>query len=135
MEGLTTKVYKSVKCYWRRRGYQRLGTTNTRSQKRQSRVWRIRVNPRLKLNLKVKVSWSPRKLFIGLRDAYVNIMMKMANTTVVRGRTVSGYSADGFGKTAIKEYDEKIIIEICKSLASMNNHQQQISSQSIACSV
>lgn len=82
---------------------------------------RIKINPRLK----IKLGGSPRKWFLGLRDAYVKIMMKLANTSVVRGRTTTGFSGDGFGKTTmVKEYDEKMIIEIYKALAIKPNHQQ-----------
>ncbi|KAJ0520548.1 hypothetical protein HanIR_Chr10g0460631 [Helianthus annuus] len=133
MDGLTAKVYNGVKCYWRTRGYHRLTTTGGHEQQPRRtprRVWRIRLNRRLKL----KLPRSPIKIFVGLRDAYVNMMMKLANTSVVRGRTVSGYNGDAFGKiNMVKEYDEKIIIEICKSLAVRENNQHQISSQ-IACS-
>ncbi|KAI3805878.1 hypothetical protein L1987_21765 [Smallanthus sonchifolius] len=131
MDGLTAKVYNGVKCYWRTRGYHRLGgrkqEQSGRQPRRRRRLGRIRLNRKLKL----KLPMSPRKLFIGLRDAYVRIMMKLANTSVVRGRTIAGYNGDGFGKTmTVKEYDEKVIIEICKNLAIRQN---QISSQ-IACS-
>ncbi|KAL8252906.1 hypothetical protein R6Q59_036599 [Mikania micrantha] len=123
MEVITTKLYNSVKCYWRPTSYNRLDTTATygdlrmeesrprRQKRRQMR--RIRVAPRLKL----KLTRSPRKLFIQIRDAYVKIMMKLANTSVVRGTTMTGCNGDGFGKTMIKECDEKIIIEILKNLA------------------
>ncbi|XP_071713978.1 uncharacterized protein [Rutidosis leptorrhynchoides] len=129
MEGLTTKVYNGVKCYLRTRGYDRLGTTGanfseyeeasggTRRRRRKRSLLRIRINPRLKINL----GGSPRKLFIGLRDAYVKIMMKLANTSVVRGRTMTGFSGDGFGKTMVREYDEKMIIEIYEALAIKRN--------------
>ncbi|XP_076934768.1 uncharacterized protein LOC143601176 [Bidens hawaiensis] len=121
MEGLTAKVYNGVSSYWRTRGYRRLGGPEKHSGRPRRRMWRVRLNRRLKL----KLPKSPRKIFISLRDAYVNIMMKLANTSVVRGRTVTGYNADGFGKT-IKEYDEKIIIEICKNLAIRQNRQHQV---------
>ncbi|KAI3759999.1 hypothetical protein L1987_50387 [Smallanthus sonchifolius] len=135
MDGMTAKVYNGVKCYWRTRGYNRLGTSGREQEqsgqqpRRRRRLWRIRLN----LKLKFKLPRSPKKVFIGLRDAYVRIMMKLANTSVVRGITVAGYNGDGFGKTmTVKEYDEKVIIEICKNLAIRQN---QISSQSqIACS-
>ncbi|XP_071741384.1 uncharacterized protein [Rutidosis leptorrhynchoides] len=147
MEGLTTKVYDGVKCYSRTRGYDRLATTTNATstglgeceevfggtmrqmsrRKIRRRLLRFRINPRLK----IKLGGSPRKLFLGLRDAYVKIMMKLANTSIVRGRTMTGFSGDGFGKTTVKEYDEKMIIEIYKALAINRNHQlhDQIPSQ------
>nr|XP_043638441.1 uncharacterized protein LOC122609461 [Erigeron canadensis] len=142
MEGLSTKVYNGVKCYWRRRGYQRLGTSTASAvhnghaeavpdaKRRRRKLWRININPRLR----IKVRRSPKKFFLGLRDAYVKIMMKLANTSVVRGRTMTGYNVDGFGKTTIKEYDEKMIIEIYKVLAIKQNHQHEIQSR-VVCSV
>ncbi|KAJ9543167.1 hypothetical protein OSB04_022874 [Centaurea solstitialis] len=131
MEGLTTKVYRGVKGYCRRRGYKRLGSA-TEPKRRTSR-WRIKITPRLKL----KLSCSPKRWFLGLRDAYVKIMMKMANSSVVRCRTMSsGHVGEGFGMTPNKEYDEKMIIEIYKTLAMRQGQlgTQQIPSQ-IACPV
>ncbi|CAH1447565.1 unnamed protein product [Lactuca virosa] len=140
MEGLTTTVYKSVKGCWRARGYQRLGTSTShdsagreeeeeeksgsksrRLRRRKRRFWRFRINPRLTLKLK------PRKLFIGIRDAYMMIMMKLASSSVVRGRTMGG---EGFGTMAMKEYDEKMIMEIYKTLAMRQG--QLIPSQNIS---
>ncbi|XP_076943162.1 uncharacterized protein LOC143613303 [Bidens hawaiensis] len=122
MEGLTAKVYNGVSSYWRSRGYRRLDGPEKNSGRPRRRMWRVRLNRRLKL----KLPRSPRKIFISLRDAYVNIMMKLANTSVVRGRTVTGYNGVGFGKTMVKEYDEKVIIEICKNLAIRQNQQHRI---------
>ncbi|MFS8005098.1 hypothetical protein Hanom_Chr13g01233451 [Helianthus anomalus] len=136
MEGLTTKVYNIVKSHWRRRGYHRLGTTtNTivhgdheeKSKPRRRRKWRVRIPPRLKL----KLARSPQKLFIRLRDAYVQLMMKLANTSAVRGRTMIGCNGDGYGKMMIKEYDEKIVIEIYKNVVIGKDHQHQSSSHNV----
>ncbi|KAI3506552.1 hypothetical protein L1887_21111 [Cichorium endivia] len=138
MEGVTTRLYKGVKGYWRTRGYQRLATTSLHTHsgqeesgskprrcRRRRRFWRIRISPRLTLKLK------PRKFFIGLRDAYVKIMMKLANSSVVRGRSMSGQGGEGFGTIALKEYDEKMIMEIYKTLAMRQGQlvAQQIPSQ------
>ncbi|KAK9067731.1 hypothetical protein SSX86_011842 [Deinandra increscens subsp. villosa] len=139
MEGLTAKVYSGVKCYWRTRRYHRLGTTTAsatddgeQQRRGRRRTWRIRLNPRLKL----KLPRSPKNLFIRLRDGYVRIMMKLANTSVIRGRTMTGgYDGDGFGKeTVVKEYDEKVIIQICKNLAIRRNQQNHQQQQQISCS-
>ncbi|XP_076892929.1 uncharacterized protein LOC143544815 [Bidens hawaiensis] len=126
MEGLTAKVYNGVTSYWRARGYRRLGGPEKHLGRSRRQMWRVRLNRRLKL----KLPRSPRKMFISLRDAYVNIMMKLANTSVVRGRTVTGYNGNGFGKTTGKEYDERVIIEICKNLSVRQNHQHQITCSS-----
>ncbi|PWA65948.1 hypothetical protein CTI12_AA243600 [Artemisia annua] len=138
MEGLSTKVYNGVKCYWKTRGYQRLGTSTsvpdrhgaeesgTRRRRRKRKLFRLRISRRLKLN--------PRKWYIGARDAYVRIMMKLANTSVVRSRTMAGYNGDGFGRPSQKEYDEKMIYEIYKTLSVAQHKQHRIPSQ-VACSV
>ncbi|KAK1412494.1 hypothetical protein QVD17_33791 [Tagetes erecta] len=128
MDGLTTKLYTGVKRYWRTRDYHRLQTTAVlgHDRPRRRRLWRIRLSRKLK----VQLPRSPKRLFISLRDAYVNVMMKLASTSVVRGRTTSDY---GFGKTMSKEYDEKVIVEICRNLENMRNQQLQTSSR-IACS-
>ncbi|KAK9057866.1 hypothetical protein SSX86_022705 [Deinandra increscens subsp. villosa] len=114
MEGLTAKVYNGVKCYWRTRRYHGLVTTaavyGDQQRRERRRTWRSRLNPRLKL----KLPRSPKNLFISLRGGYVRIMMKLANTSVIRGRTMTGgYDGDGFGKaTTSKECDGKVIVEI-----------------------
>ncbi|KAI3783214.1 hypothetical protein L2E82_13279 [Cichorium intybus] len=117
MEGITTRVYKGVKGYWRRRRYQRLGgkTRDESGPKRRSRFWRIRITPKLKLKFKWRCS--PKKLLIGIRDGYVRMMMRMANSSVVAGSGGYGDGIAKFGLKPVKEYDEKMIIEIYKSLA------------------
>ncbi|XP_076896222.1 uncharacterized protein LOC143549118 [Bidens hawaiensis] len=120
MEGITTRVYRGVKGYWRRRRYERLGG-NVSGLNRQRRSWRIRITSKLKLKVikkKLKLRYCyPKKLLTGLRDGYVNMMMRMANSPVV---AVTGGYGDGFAKFGmrpVKEYDEKWILEIYKTLA------------------
>ncbi|KAI3449429.1 hypothetical protein Pfo_006094 [Paulownia fortunei] len=128
MEGVSASVYKGIKGYWRRKGYERL---NAGGRKRKTRVvelgssadgstrrrrfWRIKLTRRLKLKLR----FSPKKLLLGLRDAYVNMMMKIANSRVIGSGFGGGYPSDGvtgFGLRPIKEYDERTIVEIYKSI-------------------
>ncbi|KAG8389536.1 hypothetical protein BUALT_Bualt02G0239500 [Buddleja alternifolia] len=125
MEGISANVYKGIKGYWRRRGYERLNGGGRRrktrvvelasaadgSTRRRRRFWRIKLTPRLKMKLR----FSPKKFLLGLRDAYVNMMNRIANTRVIGG----GYGGDvvtGFGLRPIKEYDERMIVEIYKSI-------------------
>ncbi|GFQ02465.1 hypothetical protein PHJA_002390400 [Phtheirospermum japonicum] len=128
MEGVSNAVYKGIKGYWRRKGYERLdgggggrkrkvrvvklaSAATGEGSKRRRRFWRIKLTPRLKLKLR----FSPKKFLIGLRDAYVNMMMKIANSRVIGG----GYPGDGvmgFGLRPVKEYDERMIVEIYKSI-------------------
>ncbi|KAI3773180.1 hypothetical protein L6452_04384 [Arctium lappa] len=117
MEGLRTRVYRGVKRYWGRRHYERLGgkTRNESGTKQRKRFWRIRITPKLKLKLKLR--YSPRKLIVRIRDSYVNMMMKMANSPVVASSGGYGEGMARFGMRPAKEYDEKMIIEIYKSLA------------------
>ncbi|GKB51912.1 hypothetical protein Tco_0902665 [Tanacetum coccineum] len=138
MEGLSTKVYNGVKCYWKTRGYQRLGSSTnvpdrhggeesgTRGTRRKRKFFRLRISPRLKLK--------PKKWYTRARDAYVRIMMKLANTSVVRSRTMTGYNGDGFGRPSNKEYDNKIIYEIYKTLSVAQHKQHRVPTQ-VACSV
>lgn len=73
--------------------------------------------PRLKLKLKLR--FSPKKFLLGLRDAYVNMMMKIANTRVIAGGFGGAYTGSGvaeFGLRPMKEYDERMLVEIYKSI-------------------
>lgn len=132
MEGVSATVYKGIKGYWRRKGYERL---NGGGRKRKTRVvelasvaegstrrrrfWRIKLTPRLKLKLR----FSPKKFLLGLRDAYVNMMVRLANTRVIGGGGGGGFGGGypgdvvtGFGMRPVKEYDERMIVEIYKSI-------------------
>ncbi|KAG6785063.1 hypothetical protein POTOM_010786 [Populus tomentosa] len=119
MEGVSARIYTKMKEYWSRRGYERingsgptrrswpveLGSVTTTSRRRRRRfAWRMKVKPKLKA---LKMS-SPKRCFVWLRDAYVKMMLGFANSRAIR--TV-GYG-DGIGARPIKEYDEKMIIEI-----------------------
>ncbi|CAN8267827.1 unnamed protein product [Cochlearia groenlandica] len=108
------------KRYWRRRwrGYEKLlhvsdtkkTTRVNKDPTRKKRFWRrIKIVPKLKILRKA----SPKKLFVWLRDSYVNMMMRLANSRVIGS---SGYAGSGFGSGPIKEYDEKMLVEIYKSI-------------------
>ncbi|XP_057473830.1 uncharacterized protein LOC130762188 [Actinidia eriantha] len=116
-------MYGGLKRYWKRKGYERLNGSGCRRKTRvelgrrtgsgshrRRRFWRIKITPRLRFN--------PRKFLMGLRDAYVNFMLRIANTRVMSG----GYggavdpSSGGFGRVPLKEYDEKMIVQIYNSL-------------------
>ncbi|KAI3800913.1 hypothetical protein L1987_29013 [Smallanthus sonchifolius] len=116
MEAITNRVYRGVKGYWRRRRYERLAGNENR---RKRLFWRIRITSKLKLKLKkkLKLRYSPKKLLIGIRDGYVNMMMRMANSPVVAGTGGYGEGTAKFGMRPAKEYDEKLVIEIYKTLA------------------
>ncbi|KAL7172060.1 hypothetical protein ACSBR2_031703 [Camellia fascicularis] len=123
MEGVSVTMYRELKGYWRKRGYERLNGTGRRrktrvelaragggSNRRCRRFWRIKISPKLR--------FSPKKFLIGLRDAYVSFMLRIGDSRVIS----SGFgglvddSMGGFGRRPVKEYDEKMIVEIYKSL-------------------
>ncbi|XP_073148071.1 uncharacterized protein [Henckelia pumila] len=131
MEGISGAVCNGIRSYWRRKGYQRfnggarrkrkmrvveLGSASVDGSVRRRRFWRIKLTPRLNLRLR---AFSPKKLLLGLRDAYVNMMLKIANTSVINsgfGGAVAGNGVGGFGMRPLKEYDERMILEIYKSI-------------------
>ncbi|KAJ6680119.1 hypothetical protein OIU79_019766 [Salix purpurea] len=124
MEGVSATMYTKMKGYWRRRGYERingsgwirrnqpveLGSGGSTSRRRRRRRFslRIKIKPKLKI---LKMS-SPKKFFVWLRDAYVKMMLGLANSRAIG---TSGFG-DSFGARPVKEYDEKMIIQIYKSL-------------------
>ncbi|XP_057786790.1 uncharacterized protein LOC131004182 [Salvia miltiorrhiza] len=130
MEGVSTTVYKGIRGYWRRKGYERIDAAGRKRKTRvvelgsaadgsaaapRRRSWRIKLTPRLKLKLR----FSPKKLLLGLRDAYVGMMMKIANTRMIGSGFGGGFGGDGvtgFGMRPTKEYDERMIVEIYKSI-------------------
>ncbi|KAL2556656.1 hypothetical protein Fot_01395 [Forsythia ovata] len=126
MESVPATLYSGIKGYWKKNGYGRLNGTACRKKKirvvklasvngsnRRRRFWRIKLTPSLKLKLK----FSPKKLLLRLRDAYVNIMMRISNTPALGGGfTWPEYGGSGFGRKPLKEYDERMIAEIYKSV-------------------
>ncbi|CAL1397537.1 unnamed protein product [Linum trigynum] len=138
MEGISPTVYTKMKRYWRRQGYRRIhggssSATSTRieqvelggGRRRRRMTWRIKIKPKLKFLHKLS---SPKKFFIWLRDAYVRMMLGFANSAGGGMVGAAGYGGDGvssFGRRAVKEYDEKMILQIYKSLvmAESNSHQ------------
>uniref|UniRef100_A0A6M2EGI1 Uncharacterized protein n=1 Tax=Populus davidiana TaxID=266767 RepID=A0A6M2EGI1_9ROSI len=129
MEGVSARIYTKMKEYWSRRGYERingsgrtrrswpveLGSVTTTSRRRRRRfAWRMKVKPKLKA---LKMS-SPKRCFVWLRDAYVKMMLGFANSRAIG---TAGYG-DGIGARPIKEYDEKMIMKIYKSLVIAQGH-------------
>ncbi|XP_034227229.1 uncharacterized protein LOC117636699 [Prunus dulcis] len=127
MEGVSTSMYKGLRGYWRRRGYEKLsgsgGLTELRSGgKRRARRIRIKIKMGRKLKLsflRIRRMPSPKKLLVWLRDAYVKLMLGFANSGMFStgyGGPMCDYGTGSFGKGPLKEYDEKMIVEIYKSL-------------------
>ncbi|KAB5569492.1 hypothetical protein DKX38_003285 [Salix brachista] len=124
MEGVSARMHRKMKGYWSRSGYERIngsgrirrnrpaemGSGTTTSRRRRF-TWRIKVRPKLKI---LKMS-SPKKLFVWLRDAYVKMMLRFGNSRAI-GDAGYGDRIAAFGARPIKEYDDKMIAEIYKSL-------------------
>ncbi|KAL6978339.1 hypothetical protein U1Q18_020009 [Sarracenia purpurea var. burkii] len=121
MEDVSARVMN--KWYGKRRGYERLNASGRRRKTRvelagagggthrRRRFWRIKITPKLR--------FSPKKFLVRLRDIYVNFMLRLANSRVITGGIGGGVvdnSIGGFGRRPLKEYDEKMIIQIYKSL-------------------
>lgn len=124
-----------VRGYWMRRKYQRLGGEGRRTKNqrhrhrlglaggdgRRRRFWRIRISPSVAFLRRVV---SPRRFLASLRDAYVRLMLRIANSPAIAGGGSGGgfcsfgpgFAAPAFGRPAIREYDEKMIVEIYKTL-------------------
>ena len=117
MEGVSATMCKGLRGYWKRRGYVKLNGSRRRSRvglgsSRTRRFWRIRVKAKLRIP-------SPKKFFVWLRDAYVKMMLGLANSRMVStgyGGAIGDRGIAAFGNRPLKEYDEKMIIEIYKSL-------------------
>ncbi|XP_065860406.1 uncharacterized protein [Euphorbia lathyris] len=120
MDGVSATMYTKLRTYWRRKGYQRINDSSRRrgntielgGTTRRRRFWRIKIKPKLKL---FKTS-SPKKFLVWLRDAYVKMMLGFANSRVVGPGYGDHPGVTGFGRGPIKEYDEKMIIQIYKSI-------------------
>lgn len=125
MEGISVNVYKGLRSYWKQRGYRRLkngvvsGREDTNpgqesgSGHRGRRTWRVKIGRRIRVLRRVG---SPRKWLTRLRDAYVKMMLNFANTGLVGGGYGGPVCVSGSGKGEFKEYDERVIVEIYKSL-------------------
>ncbi|KAJ0791029.1 hypothetical protein HanPI659440_Chr01g0000921 [Helianthus annuus] len=107
----------NLKRYWQRRSYQRLGATTDESRSKRKWSWKIRMPRRLKIKLRFK--FNPKKFIANVHEAYVRMMMRIASSQVARSGPIGGYGAGGigqFGMRPMKEYDEKMIIQMYNSL-------------------
>ncbi|XP_021763248.1 uncharacterized protein LOC110727966 [Chenopodium quinoa] len=152
MEGISANVYKGIRGYWKRKGYKKLVKNNRNNVQagdpvvdtgsgletkpgqgqgqgrgRRRRFFRVKIGRRMRIWR--KVVGMPKKWLTRLRDAYVNMMLNLANSGLAVGSAAAGfggsveYSGFGYGygsnngnRGQLKEYDEKMIVEIYKSL-------------------
>ncbi|KAF8045567.1 hypothetical protein N665_4702s0002 [Sinapis alba] len=115
--------------YWQKsRGYERLDHGSAKKEKsdRGRNVKRVKFDPstrkrrfwkRIVPKLRVLKRASPKKLLTWLRDAYVNMMLRLANSRVIESSSY-GYGEYGYGSVlaSSREYDEKKLVEIYKSM-------------------
>ncbi|KAJ7973023.1 Binding protein [Quillaja saponaria] len=137
MEGVSVRVYNGLRKYWSRRGYRRLNGSGRRrrskielgsssTQTRRKRFWKIKITPKIRFS---KMGSAPNKFLVWLRDSYVKMMMGLANSPVMSSASGYGYGNGGgalggregdgicvFERAPVKEYDEKMIVQIYKSL-------------------
>ncbi|KAK9057233.1 hypothetical protein SSX86_022068 [Deinandra increscens subsp. villosa] len=110
---------------WRRRGgYRRLDeVVRSKEEGRGKWSWKIRMPRKMKLR-RLKFIISLKKVIGRVHDAYVRMMIRVANSPVVirGGGVIGGYGGgvEGqqlqFGMRPMKEYDEKMIIQMYNSL-------------------
>ncbi|MED6213954.1 hypothetical protein PIB30_098406 [Stylosanthes scabra] len=125
MEGISVRVYKGLKDFQKRRRYQKLNGSGRRSRttrlgSRGTRFWGWRVKAPPKIRIR-RVP-SPKKMLTWLRDAYVRMMLGLANSRVMTmNASATGFGGPWVGPDKPKEYDEKVLVQIYKSLVTTGN--------------
>ncbi|XP_004152233.1 uncharacterized protein LOC101222359 [Cucumis sativus] len=129
-DGVSEKWYQGLRRYWKRKNYKKLNGSSRRRRRlaqvelgstrnTRRRFWRIKISPKFRFLRKIP---SPKKLLLRLRDAYVNMMLGFANSRVFNTSYGGGAAVcdgiPGFGQRLAKEYDEKMILEIYKSVVA-----------------
>ena len=121
------EIYKGgLKQYWKRKEYQRLDGSAAGSRRRSNRVelgdgrrrrrfWRIRISPRLRFLRRLP---SPRRILARIRDAYVKMMLGLASSA---GGYGYGHAVNGFGQQQLKEYDQRMLVEVYKSILAQGH--------------
>ncbi|KAK7259262.1 hypothetical protein RIF29_24864 [Crotalaria pallida] len=133
MEGISgDNMRKGLKEFWKKKGkgYGRLyksgrrrkmetvelggGAATTTTSTRRKR-WRIKISRKIRIP---RIP-SPKKLMLWLRDAYVRMMMSLANSkamSMTASATGNG-GVGGYGRgPPPKEYDDKMLVHMYKSL-------------------
>ncbi|CAL4963950.1 unnamed protein product [Urochloa decumbens] len=135
-----------IKAYWKRRGYYRVDAAaaqrrpplptaelgggvaqpqpppaenGSTGRRRPRRGWRVR---RGQLGRRLLRALSPRRWLVRLRDAYVSAMLRLASSPAVGYGAGAPYCATtphgaAYARpTQLKEYDEKVLVEIYRSI-------------------
>uniref|UniRef100_A0A804KK13 Uncharacterized protein n=2 Tax=Musa acuminata subsp. malaccensis TaxID=214687 RepID=A0A804KK13_MUSAM len=114
-----------LKEYWKRpehrgggdEGRRRLCRAELGGGGHRRRFWRLKISPRLGFLR----ATSPQRILPQIRDAYVRMMLRFARATplgVTYGGGGGGAGAAGFAREPLREYDEKVLVEIYKSLVA-----------------
>ncbi|KAL9235727.1 hypothetical protein vseg_010466 [Gypsophila vaccaria] len=138
MERVSNNIWKGLKRYYNKRDYVKLNNihndekqtqTRTRTRvslsreqsalqgKRRRFYWRVKISRKTRILGRVG---SPKKWITRVRDAYVNMMLKISKSGLVGG-VEYGLGAtvvengDVFGEGRIKEYDEKMLQQVYKN--------------------
>ncbi|WOK96090.1 hypothetical protein Cni_G04797 [Canna indica] len=120
-----------LKGYWKRRGYHhaeggggqgrrhvhRAELGGGRRRRRRRWFWRIKVSPRFNF---LRAA-SPVRILARIRDAYVRMMLRLANATPVGVGYYAGDPGMRFVRPPLKEYDEKVLVEVYKSLIAQGS--------------
>ncbi|GJN32044.1 hypothetical protein PR202_gb20515 [Eleusine coracana subsp. coracana] len=134
-----------IKAYWKRRGYHRLDAAAAQRRpplptaelgggpappqqdeggrrRRRLRGWRVRRG----LGRRILRVLSPRRWLVRLRDAYVSAMLRLAASPAVGYGAGAPYCAaavtHGTRTAQLKEYDEKVLVEIYRSILARGGH-------------
>lgn len=130
MELFPSRLFHSLKRFWRRRRYHRINDVGKKNMKvirlgGGSPRRAIRVRPPARLPLRLLSS--PVKLLARVRDAYINAMLGLA------GRSAASFNtSDAFGAKRIprsrsvrpekgKEFERRLLFEVCKSISASRN--------------
>lgn len=138
------RTYKGgIKAYWKRRGYYRIDAAAAQrrpplptaelggggvaaqppppEERRRRRGWRVRRGGQL--GRRLLRALSPRRWLARLRDAYVSAMLRLASSPAVGYGAGAPYCAattnhgGAFARPPqLKEYDEKVLVEIYRSI-------------------
>ncbi|PKA47941.1 hypothetical protein AXF42_Ash016287 [Apostasia shenzhenica] len=123
---------ESLKAYWKRRAYENLDGDGAGCRRRvrcskielggrrRRRFWRIKASPKLRFPRVM----SPKRFLGRIRDAYVRMMLRFDRATAL---TDCGVVCAGFGVPPLKEYDDRLILQIYGAIAARN---QQIAAAS-----
>lgn len=146
-----------IKAYWKRRGYYRLDAAAAqrrpplptaelgggapqqqqeeggRRRRRRRQGWRVRRG----LGRRLLRVLSPRRWLVRFRDAYVSAMLRLASSPAVGYGAGAPYCAAANHGAAfarppqLKEYDEKVLVEIYRSILARGGHHLAVASDDV----